>query len=218
MMKIHYTYLFCILILTFSGCVRHNNTAEISYWEIDEFWDAPMNASALDSIIEGRKHIIADNGKPYPIDEYEMCIYRRGEPKTLNIPLDSLIGTWHGYGHLYDPRTILTINLDSTYSIIIEDCGNYDNAGNLTYTFAYEKKGNLRYNPAQNMLTFVKFNENTPESLTREAFMKSRNPIDEVRILYSLENDTMWIFDGHSDFHPYFRPWVTKEEMLKATH
>lgn len=217
-MKTIVKYLLCLALLLTLGCSNQEKRSNVPYWETDEFWNAPMDSTALDSIMEGRKHIIADNGKPYPIDEYEMCIYRRGEPITPNVPLDSLIGTWHGYGHLYDPRTVLTINPDSTYSIIIEDCGDYDDNGNLTYTFAYEKRGNLRYNPAQNMLTFLKFNENEPASLTREAYMKSKNPIDEVRIIYSLDRDTMWIFDGHSDFFPYFRPWVSKEDMMKATH
>lgn len=216
MMKLSHLYLLCILIQTFCGCVRHDNISVNPYWETDKFWNAPMNASAVDSIIEGRKHIIADNGKPYPINEYEMCIYRRGKPITPYIPLDSLLGTWHGYWHIYDPHTILKINPDSTYSITIEDCGDYDEKGRLSYIFAYEKRGKYYYNQTENRLSFL--NYNNPDSLSREAYLKSENPINEVRIIYSLEKDTMWLFDGYSDFKPFFRPWVSQDDMMKVTH
>ncbi len=202
-MKTLSTLIILIMTILVSGCGRNANYKNSPYWETDEFWDAPMDSSALDSIIEGRKNIIADNGKPYPIDEYEMCLYRCGVSKLQDIPLDSLIGTWYGYGHLYDPRTVLTIYKDSTYTETTENCGDYDDNGRLTYTFAYEKRGRYLYRQSENRLSFL--NYNNPDSLSREAYMKSKNPINEVRIIYSIEKDTMWMFDGHSDLWPYFR-------------
>lgn len=209
------TYLMLLGLFLVLGCSNHKSTDDnAQYWETDEFWHSPMDSSALDSIIEGRKHIMSDDGKPYPIDEYEMCIYRYGKPKHDDIPLDSLIGTWHGYGHIYDPRTILTINPDGTYQVTVEE--STDDDGIITYCFASEKSGKYNYKATENRLTLLDYN--TESALTREAYLKSKNPLYEVRIIYYLEGDTMWLFDGHSDIWPYFRPWVSHEDMINAIH
>lgn len=202
-MKILSTLHILIMIILVSGSRSNANNKDTPYWETAEFWATPMSLNALDSIIEGRKHIIGDNGKPYPIDEYDMCVFRYGEPKNRETALDSIIGTWHGYGHTYDPRTILTLNPDSTYTLVIEDAEDFDESGNMTYRYSYKKDGKYTYSQKENRLTLLNYND--PESLTREAYMKVENPLNEVRIIYSIEKDTMLIFDGHCDLWPYYR-------------
>lgn len=195
--------LFIIVLLAIASCKSDRDSSVTPYWETDEFWNAPMDSYALDSIIEGRKHIIADNGKPYPIDEYEMCLFRYGEPQNRDIPLDRIIGTWHGYGHIYDPRTILMLNADSTYTVDIEEAQDYDANGEMTYQFVRELSGRVQYNQKNNQIDLK--NYNATETLSREAYMKSKNPQDEVLIIYKLEKDTMWLVDSQSDIWPYVR-------------
>lgn len=192
-----------LLMIILSGCRQNGVSSDTPYWETDEFWNAPMESSALDSIMEGRKHIIADNRKPYPIDEYEMCLYRYGEPQSKDIPLDRIIGTWYGYGHIYDPRIILTLYADSTYTVDIEEAQDFDASGKMTYQFVQELSGRFRYNQKKNLITLK--NYNATQTLSRESYMTSRNPQDEVFIIYKLEKDTMWLVDRQSDIWPYFR-------------
>ena len=174
---------------------------EIPFWETDAFWDAPMNSCALDSIKIGRTHILSDCGEPYPEDIYKMCIYRYGAPKG-RYKIDSLLGTWHGYGHYYDPREILTLRRDGTYSVIVEDALDVDENFVMQYQYDHEYHGRYTYDETQNKLTWL--NVNSYENLTRSDFLKYENPLNNEELVYSLQNDTMMLFDG-ADCWPYYK-------------
>ena len=63
---------------------------------------------------------VTDNGKPFPIDIYDQYEYRNGKLKKQYSQKD-ILGTWYGYGHLYDNRTTLILNEDGSYKLVREE-------------------------------------------------------------------------------------------------
>lgn len=191
-------------LILFCSCNNYSKRPQdaVPFWETNAFWEAPMDSVALDSIKIGRAHIISDNGEPYPIDEYKMCVYRHGTPKG-QYKIDSLLGTWHGYGHMYDSRRVLTLRKDYTFSLVIEEALNQDENGIMRYQFKSKFHGEYTYDETRNMLTFLNINDYS--RLTREAFMKYDNPLNEIAIVFYLQRDTMKLYELTGDCWPYFK-------------
>lgn len=146
----------------------------------------------------------ADDGHPWPREISDWYKYRYGK-LTHHYNLEDIIGTWIGYGHLYDPRHILTLNADGTFSYISEEALNQGPDGKMRYDYESTIRGNYVYNARENKLKFKNWEKMRLEEETLEAYVKQRDPENKYLIIHSIVGDTMYVADEIGDLWPYFR-------------
>ena len=167
------------------------------------YWDLPMDSTALDSIQYRRQRDTTDFGLPLPIDAYKMCVKRFGYPQSP-ISQDQFIGKWYGYGHLYDPIDVLTFFYDGSYiSSTIPMIGLSDNNRPKYGCEIEEYQGKYEYQQNINQITFI---DVFPEKdLTRFDYLIYENPRNNNLIVFSIEQDTMKLYDNLGDIKYYYR-------------
>lgn len=206
------TFILILLILYIPfGCIRTNSRSNLQD-NIDtittetSYWVKPMDGSVWDSIArDSIKYIwvndTTDFGLPLPIDSYAMCSKRYRKPQP-NITIDMIMGTWYGYGHLYDPIEIMTLKNDGTFTLqikpVIEVCNNvrYGEAQLIS-------SGKFCYKEERNELIFKDFY--SEKDLNRGDYIKYKNPHDKVSIVFSLEQDTLTLYENIGDCFYYYR-------------
>lgn len=146
----------------------------------------------------------ADDGKPWPRDIADWYKYRHGDIR-LHYKLEDITGTWIGYGHLYDPRQILTINTDGTFSNVTEEALTQGEDGEMRYAYAGTVKGKYVYNPYFNTIKFKNWDKMELKDETLEAYIKRKDPENKYLIVHSIKQDTMYIADDIGDLWPFIR-------------
>lgn len=146
----------------------------------------------------------ADDGKPWPHDISDWYEYRHGNIRH-HYKLNEIIGTWSGYGHLYDPRQILTINADGTFTNVTEEALSQDDEGKMHYVYAGTVKGKYVYKPNFNTIMFKNWDKMELKNETLEAHVKQKDPENKYLIVHSIVRDTMYIADDIGDLWPFIR-------------
>ena len=146
----------------------------------------------------------ADDGYPWPRDISDWYKYRHGDLKS-RYRIDDIIGTWIGYGHLYDPRQILILNANGTFSIVSEEAISEGADGKMRYAYASTIKGNYVYDAQTNRLKFKNWEKIRLEGKTLEAYVKQRDPENKYLIIHSLVRNTMYVADEQGDLWPFYR-------------
>ena len=174
------------------------------YQSIDIYADEPFwyTETLLDSVRAAWSP--ADDGKPWPRDILDWYKYRIGEIGT-HYKLDDIIGTWIGYGHLYDPRQILTIYKNGRFSNITEEALENDSIGGITYNYTKTVQGAYNYDSNKNLLRLKNWQQIELNNKTLEYFVKQRDPENKYLIIHSIEKDTMYVADEIGDLWPFFR-------------
>lgn len=144
----------------------------------------------------------ADDGGQWPRDIYDWYKYRHGEIEN-HYQFAQIVGTWVGYGHLYDPRQILTISPDGRFTNITEEAMNQDCNGEMLYNYTNTIKGRYEYDSTKNRITLKNwdFLGYTDDNL--EAYVKQANPNNKYMIIHSIVGDTMMVADEIGDLWPY---------------
>ncbi len=178
------------------------NSAKVSYdpvnYEIscntEEYHqDSPSTVTTHKVKLNINEVPLTDYGEPFPIDTYKEGVYYKGKPES-RISKSSIIGKWCMYGHLYDPRTFLTLNNDGTYHYILEECIGRDKASSeMRYIFREEHCGKYLYLSSQNKITLLNFREKS--EIIESDFTKYADPISREMIVYSIEGDSMKVYE-----------------------
>ena len=145
---------------------------------------------------------LSDNGNPFPIEAYDEYVYRHGKPLE-NYQTEQLYGTWIGYGHLYDPRHILTLNPNGSYIDIIENADRLNINKEIEYVFTSKIIGKYIYDKGFNKLTLL--NTKHEYEIPTENYLIYNNPEHSKYIIHSIENDTLILADETGDLWPYYR-------------
>lgn len=146
----------------------------------------------------------ADDGEPWPRDILDWYKYRGGKIEK-HYKLDDIIGTWIGYGHLYDPRQILTIYPNGRFSNITEEALKEDSLGRMIYNYTNTIQGMYSYDSNKNLLMFKNWEEMELNDKNLEAYVKQRDPENKHLIIHSIDKDTMYVADEIGDLWPFFR-------------
>lgn len=146
----------------------------------------------------------ADDGGQWPRDIYDWYKYRHGEINR-QIPMKQIWGTWIGYGHLYDPRHILTLKPDSSFIDVKEEALIQNESGEILYNYTETIHGKYEYDIAKNRLTFKNWRRLPQTEENLEAYIKLINPNNEYMIIHSIVGDTMYVADNSGDLWPYIR-------------
>lgn len=210
-------YVISILLALFVifGCKNQVSTGDISQpttldsLSISHLWDMPMDGSEMDSVaLDSIKRIwendSADFGLSFPIDDYEMCIRRYNQKPQSDINPDMFYGTWYGYGHFYDDVTILTLNMDGTYKISSRAALKSGKDNKMIYGENINvSSGKFTYKKDKNQITFMDFYKE--KDLVRGDYIKYKNPHDRISIIFSLERDTLVLYENTGDCWYYYR-------------
>ena len=145
---------------------------------------------------------LADNGKPFPNDIYDQYVYRNGYLKKKYLQKD-ILGTWYGYGHLYDDLKTLTLNEDGSYELIREEALNQDKNGDMIYDYYSTISGKYIYEPLQNKITLLNFREKN--KIEREEFIEYDHPEHEEFIVHEIKDSEMQLANEFGDLWPYFK-------------
>ena len=129
----------------------------------------------------------------------------RGGKIRQHYKLLDIIGTWIGYGHLYDPRQILTINSNGRFSNISEEALEKDSLGEMTYNYTRTVQGTYNYDSSKNLLMLKNWEDLELNDENLEAYVKQRDPENKYLIIHSIEKDTMYVADEIGDLWPFFR-------------
>lgn len=167
--------------------------------EIDRGW---FSEEEIDSIRMARSP--ADDGGQWPRDISDWYKYRYGKV-AHNYSLNQLFGTWIGYGHLYDPRQILTINSDGSFVNIEEEALGKDNKGEMLYNYTETIMGRFDYDEKENKMTLKNWTRLLHTKDNIEAYVKQSNPNNKYMIIHSIIGDTMYVADEMGDIWPYIR-------------
>lgn len=184
----------------------HSNLDEFEkYQTIDTFANSAYwyTETKLDSIRTAWGP--ADDGKPWPRDIFDWYKYR-GHKIKKHYKLDDIIGTWVGYGHLYDPRQVLTINSNGRFSNISEEALGKDSLDCMIYNYTSTTQGVYNYDSNKNLLMLTNWEDIIKlKNKNPEAFVKRRDPQNKYLIIHSIDNDTMYVADEIGDLWPFFR-------------
>ena len=202
------------ILVTFDeikGCLKEpfcNYYADVNGFERYKEWN--MYADPVQWYTEEQLDSVraicspADDGHPWPRDISDWYKYRYGDLKC-SYKINEIIGTWIGYGHLYDPRQILTLNADGTFSNITEEALTEGADGKMRYDYASTIKGNYVYNARKNRIKNKNWEKMRLEEKTLEAYGKQRDPENRYLIIHSIVGDTMYVADDIGDLWPYYR-------------
>lgn len=146
----------------------------------------------------------ADDGKPWPRDILDWYKFRGGDIK-IHYKIEDILGTWIGYGHLYDPRQILTINPNGMYINILEEALEKDSLDRMIYNYTQTNQGTYNYDSSHNLLMLKNWEELELNDENLEAYVKQRDPENKYMIIHSIEKDTMYIADEIGDLWPFYR-------------
>lgn len=215
-MRKFYVISIILTLLVIFGCknlVRRDDISQSTTLDslkmMRSLWDMPMDGSELDSIALDYikkiwKNDTADFGLSFPIDDYEMCIKRYNQKPQSNINPDMFYGIWYGYGHRYDDMTILTLNMDGTYKISSRPALKPDKNNKMIYGENRNiSSGKFTYQKDKDKITFINFYEE--RDLVRGDYIKYKNPHNRVAIIYSLERDTLALYEYTGDCWYYYR-------------
>ena len=145
---------------------------------------------------------LTDYGKPFPIDIYDQYEYRNGKLKKQYSQRD-ILGTWYGYGHLYDDLKTLTLNEDGSYELIKEEVLHRDKNGDIIYDYYSTISGKYIYEPLQNKITLINFREKN--KIEPEEFIENDHPEHEEFIVHEIKDSEMQLANEFGDLWPYFR-------------
>lgn len=146
----------------------------------------------------------ADDGNPWPRSILDWYRYRGGKLKK-HYSLNDILGTWIGYGHLCDPRQILSINSNGRFTNISEEALTQDSLGSMTYNYMKTIQGIYSYDSNNNLLILKNWKNLKLNDENLEAYVKQEHPENKYLIIHSIENDTMYVADEIGDLWPFYR-------------
>lgn len=146
----------------------------------------------------------ADDGNLWPRSILDWYSYRRGK-LIKHYTLKDITGTWIGYGHLYDPRQILSINSNGRFMNISEEALTKDSLDRMTYNYTTTIQGTYRYDSNNNLLILKNWENLELNDENLEAYVKQEIPENKYLIIHSIENDTMYVADEIGDLWPFYR-------------
>ncbi len=151
------------------------------------------NCEDGDESTEAEEPPLTDYGEPFPIDINKEAAYRYGELER-KIAKREILGTWIMYGHLYDPRTILTLNGDGTYKWILQDyIGSAPKPSPEDYQTSDVRQGRYTYSPEYNKITLLKFHKKS--DLDEADFVKYAEPTNHEMVVYYADGENMDIYE-----------------------
>ena len=128
--------------------IQKETKEDENFWDKGDWYDKEEKDSIRNS------WGLADNGKPFPIDIYDQYMYRNGKLKK-QYSLKDILGTWYGYGHLYDDRKTLILKEDGSYELIREEALNQDENGKMIYDYYSTISGKYFYDTKENKITLL---------------------------------------------------------------
>lgn len=202
-----------VILLTYdeiSDCLKepfnryHSILDEFEKYQTNDSYDTAhwYTESQLDSVRVAWSP--ADDGEPWPRNILDWYKHRGGKIRH-HYKLRDIIGTWIGYGHLYDSRQILTINSNGRFSNISEEALEKDSLGEMTYNYTRTVQGTYNYDSSKNLLMLKNWEDMELNDKNLEAYVKQRDPENKYLIIHSIEKDTMYVADEIGDLWPFFR-------------
>lgn len=188
---------FCNYQTEMVGFEKYNDNDDLYIdkvqWYTEEQLDSARKASSP-----------ADDGHPWPRDISDWYRYRVGDI-THQYSLNDLVGTWIGYGHLYDPRQYLTLNKNGSFVSVGEEALTKDSNGQMIYNYTNTIRGRYRFDSQKNLLMLRNWENMELKEETLEAYIKQKDPENKYWIIHSIDRDTMYMADDSGDLWPFFR-------------